>query len=159
MHSCIVFSVRRTSFPLIYYGNLPLRFQLWLTSEKHSSAGFFLPGRWPSPLVLLVIILLEVNSWLGPLSSDTFFARIGYDGYMALDCCLDSGSSGAEFTVTSFSCDKFFAQIIHDAPETTNWGAVPAAPHSQWRHFLVKTFMPELEIMQGSKPHYYLPTQ
>ena len=39
----------------------------------------FLPGKRPSSLVLLVMILTEVNSRLVTLSSETLFARIGYD--------------------------------------------------------------------------------
>ena len=45
MHSRVVFSAWRTSVSLISSGEMPWRFQLWLMSEKHSSADsspFFL---------------------------------------------------------------------------------------------------------------------
>ena len=49
MHSCIVFSVRRISVPLISSSKLPPRFQLWLTPEKHSSteSSYFCLGDAP----------------------------------------------------------------------------------------------------------------
>ena len=67
-----------------------------------------MPGIRPSPLIILFMIPAEVNSLLGPLSSDTFLARIK-DGQ------FESSYSGAAFTVTYFSCDTFFARIGYDA--------------------------------------------
>ena len=55
------------------------------------------------------------NSWSGPLSSDTFFVQIWYDGWMTLGWRLDSGSGGATFTLTAFSWDTFLARIGDDA--------------------------------------------
>ena len=116
---------------------------------------FFFPGRQPSPLVHLVMIPAEVNSRPGPLSSDTFFSRIGDGGQMDLDFWLENSSSGAPLTVTYFSCEKFFTRIRDDAVmqwflETIDRAAVPAAPHSQWCPFLLKNLMPDLEIIHGS---------
>ena len=66
-------------------------------------------------LQYLVMIPAEVNSRSGPLSSDTLFALIGDNGYIALDWQLYSGSGGSAFIVISFSCKIFFSKIGDDA--------------------------------------------
>ena len=60
------------------------------------------------------MIPAEVNSLLGPLSSDTLFALIEDDEEMVSNCRLDSNYGNDALTVTSFSCDNCFAQIRYD---------------------------------------------
>ena len=98
------------------------------------------------------MIPAEVNSQLGILSSDTFFARIGDDGYMALDCRLDSCSSGAAFTVLSLSCDTFFVLIIDNAvmPRDYQLGGGSGGAVFTVASCSGETTIPDLEVMQGT---------